>query len=147
MEPAPSPLGIDRRNNIEWRLYRGMLVTRLFEEACIRWEHEGKMSAQVFPSRGQEAIAVGAVPGDGKRGHGDSFVSYARRHGGHGHHHRGAAARDHAQPAGGRRFARCAASQLVARAGRDARFDDDRRPSGDGRGTGVGDAARRDRAP
>ena len=60
MEPTQSPLGIDRRNNIEWRLYRDMLVTRLFEEACIRWEHEGKMSAQVFPSRGQEALAVGA---------------------------------------------------------------------------------------
>ena len=60
MEPTQSPLGIDRRNNIEWRLYRDMLVTRLFEEACIRWEHEGKMSAQVFPSRGQEAIAVGS---------------------------------------------------------------------------------------
>jgi TPP-dependent pyruvate/acetoin dehydrogenase alpha subunit len=60
MEPTQSPLGIDRRNNIEWRLYRDMLVTRLFEEGCIRWEHEGKMSAQVFPSRGQEAIAVGA---------------------------------------------------------------------------------------
>jgi len=50
---------MDRENNLEWRLYTHMLVTRLFEEACIRWEHEGKMSAQVFPSRGQEAIAVG----------------------------------------------------------------------------------------
>ena len=60
MEPTQSALGTDRQNNIEWRLYRDMLVTRLFEEACIRWEHEGKMSAQVFPSRGQEAIAVGA---------------------------------------------------------------------------------------
>ena len=40
-------------------LYTHMLTTRLFEEACIRWEHEGAMSAQVFPSRGQEAIAVG----------------------------------------------------------------------------------------
>ena len=60
MEPTQSPLDIDRQNSIEWRLYRDMLVTRLFEEACIRWEHEGKMSAQVFPSRGQEAIAVGA---------------------------------------------------------------------------------------
>jgi len=59
MEPPQTPLGIDRQNSIEWRLYRDMLVTRLFEEACIRWEHEGKMSAQVFPSRGQEAIAVG----------------------------------------------------------------------------------------
>ena len=60
MEPPQTPLGIDRQNSIEWRLYRDMLVTRLFEEACIRWEHEGKMSAQVFPSRGQEAIAVGS---------------------------------------------------------------------------------------
>jgi len=49
----------DRPPGLEWRLYTHMLITRLFEEACIRWEHEGKMSAQVFPSRGQEAIAVG----------------------------------------------------------------------------------------
>jgi TPP-dependent pyruvate/acetoin dehydrogenase alpha subunit len=48
------------RRGVEWRLYTDMLVTRLFEEACVRWEHEGKMSAQVFPSRGQEAVAVGS---------------------------------------------------------------------------------------
>jgi TPP-dependent pyruvate/acetoin dehydrogenase alpha subunit len=58
----------DRLKALEWRLYCDMLVTRLFEAACIRWEHEGKMSAQVFPSRGQEAIAVGSClalePGD-----------------------------------------------------------------------------------
>lgn len=50
---------IDRERCIEWRLYQNMLVTRLFEEALIRWEHEGKISAQTFPSKGQEAIAVG----------------------------------------------------------------------------------------
>src|SRR5262249_31999399 len=60
MESTQSSVNLDRQDNIEWRLYRNMLVTRLFEEACIRWEHEGKMSAQVFPSRGQEAIAVGS---------------------------------------------------------------------------------------
>lgn len=49
----------DRRSSIEWRLYRNMLVTRLFEEALIRWEHEGKIAAQTFPSKGQEAIAIG----------------------------------------------------------------------------------------
>jgi TPP-dependent pyruvate/acetoin dehydrogenase alpha subunit len=36
-----------------------MLVTRLFEEALLRWEHEGKIAAQTFPSKGQEAIAAG----------------------------------------------------------------------------------------
>jgi TPP-dependent pyruvate/acetoin dehydrogenase alpha subunit len=46
-------------NRIEWRLYTGMLTTRLFEEALVRWEHEGKHSAQTFPSKGQEAIAIG----------------------------------------------------------------------------------------
>lgn len=51
------------RDRIEWRLYADMLTTRLFEESCIRWEHEGKISAQVFPSRGQEAIAIGACLG------------------------------------------------------------------------------------
>ena len=30
-----------------------------FEEALIRWEHEGKIAAQTFPSKGQEAIAIG----------------------------------------------------------------------------------------
>jgi TPP-dependent pyruvate/acetoin dehydrogenase alpha subunit len=49
----------DRQTRIEWRLYHSMLVTRLFEEALIRWEHEGKIAAQTFPSKGQEAIAIG----------------------------------------------------------------------------------------
>lgn len=49
----------DQRNSIEWRLYTNMLTTRVFEEALVRWEHEGKHSAQTFPSKGQEAIAVG----------------------------------------------------------------------------------------
>src|SRR5262249_10271084 len=48
-----------REGSIEWQLYRGMLVTRLLEEALIRWENEGKISAQTFPSKGQEAIAIG----------------------------------------------------------------------------------------
>jgi TPP-dependent pyruvate/acetoin dehydrogenase alpha subunit len=47
------------QGNVEWRLYTGMLVTRLFEEALLRWEQEGKISAQTFPSKGQEAIAIG----------------------------------------------------------------------------------------
>ena len=47
------------RTSIEWRLYHNMLLTRLFEEALLRWEHEGKISAQTFPSKGQEAIAIG----------------------------------------------------------------------------------------
>jgi len=46
-------------SSLERRLYHGMLVTRLFEDALIRWEHEGKISAQTFPSKGQEAIATG----------------------------------------------------------------------------------------
>jgi TPP-dependent pyruvate/acetoin dehydrogenase alpha subunit len=49
----------DLISSIEWRLYHRMLVTRLFEEALIRWEHEGKIAAQTFPSKGQEAIAIG----------------------------------------------------------------------------------------
>ena len=49
----------DQRNSIEWRLYTHMLTTRVFEEALVRWEHEEKHSAQTFPSKGQEAIAVG----------------------------------------------------------------------------------------
>jgi TPP-dependent pyruvate/acetoin dehydrogenase alpha subunit len=44
---------------VEMRLYRAMLRTRLFEEALLRWEHEGKIAAQTFPSKGQEAIAIG----------------------------------------------------------------------------------------
>ena len=49
----------DRQNSLEWRLYKTMLTTRLFEEALVRWEHEGKHAAQTFPSKGQEAIAAG----------------------------------------------------------------------------------------
>ncbi|MGH7927898.1 MAG: thiamine pyrophosphate-dependent enzyme, partial [Candidatus Binatia bacterium] len=50
---------IDRHSSLEWRLYHNMLVTRLLEEALIRWEGEGKIIAQTFPSKGQEAIAIG----------------------------------------------------------------------------------------
>ncbi len=49
----------ERQKGLEWRLYQNMLTTRLFEDALIRWEHEGKISAQTFPSKGQEAIAIG----------------------------------------------------------------------------------------
>lgn len=44
---------------IEWRLYRAMLTTRVFEDALLRWEHEKKHAAQTFPSKGQEAVAIG----------------------------------------------------------------------------------------
>jgi TPP-dependent pyruvate/acetoin dehydrogenase alpha subunit len=50
---------VSEREGLAWRLYRSMLVTRLFEEALLRWEHEGKIAAQTFPSKGQEAIAAG----------------------------------------------------------------------------------------
>jgi len=50
---------VELERRIEWRLYCSMLTTRGFEEALLRWEHEGKHSAQTFPSKGQEAIAVG----------------------------------------------------------------------------------------
>lgn len=59
MTSSRSATDFDGESSIEWRLYTGMLVTRLFEEALLRWEHEGKISAQTFPSRGQEAIAIG----------------------------------------------------------------------------------------
>ena len=49
----------DRNGRIEWRLYHNMLVTRLFEEALLHWANEGKIAAQTFPSKGQEAIAIG----------------------------------------------------------------------------------------
>lgn len=50
---------VGNQSAIEWKLYVNMLTTRLFEEALVRWEHEGKISAQTFPSKGQEAIAIG----------------------------------------------------------------------------------------
>jgi TPP-dependent pyruvate/acetoin dehydrogenase alpha subunit len=59
MELTQLHSNVDRENTLEWRLYHDMLVTRLFEEALIRWEHEGTISAQTFPSKGQEAIAIG----------------------------------------------------------------------------------------
>ena len=48
-----------REDSLEWHLYHNMLVTRSFEDALIRWEHDGKISDQTFPSKGQEAIAIG----------------------------------------------------------------------------------------
>jgi len=59
MTPTILPHETTNQTSLEWRLYRDMLRTRLFEEALIRWEHEGKISAQTFPSKGQEAIAIG----------------------------------------------------------------------------------------
>jgi TPP-dependent pyruvate/acetoin dehydrogenase alpha subunit len=59
MTPTIRPHEKTQQTSLEWRLYHDMLVTRLFEEALIRWEHEGKISAQTFPSKGQEAIAIG----------------------------------------------------------------------------------------
>jgi TPP-dependent pyruvate/acetoin dehydrogenase alpha subunit len=53
------PEGSNEHVRIEWKLYRNMLVTRLLEEALVRWEQEGKISAQTFPSKGQEAVAIG----------------------------------------------------------------------------------------
>ena len=50
---------VGNRSAVEWKLYVNMLTTRLFEEALVRWEHEGKLFAQTFPSKGQEAIAIG----------------------------------------------------------------------------------------
>lgn len=44
---------------IAWRLYKKMLTTRVFEEALVRWEHDGVHAAQTFPSKGQEAVAIG----------------------------------------------------------------------------------------
>jgi TPP-dependent pyruvate/acetoin dehydrogenase alpha subunit len=78
MESTQSSTGLERQESIDWRLYHGMLVTRLFEEALIRWEHEGKISAQTFPSKGQEAIAVGCCLGMEK---GDTVIPSFRTRG------------------------------------------------------------------
>jgi len=49
----------EQRSGVPWGLYHNMLVTRLFENACLSWQKAGKISAQIFPSEGQEAVAVG----------------------------------------------------------------------------------------
>ena len=59
MDRMQPRLFADRIASLEWRLYHTMLITRLFEAALLRWEHEEKIAAQTFPSRGQEAIAAG----------------------------------------------------------------------------------------
>jgi len=59
MTSSSSAVNLDRTNSIEWQLYTKMLTTRVFEEALLRWEHEGKHSAQTFPSKGQEAVSIG----------------------------------------------------------------------------------------
>jgi TPP-dependent pyruvate/acetoin dehydrogenase alpha subunit len=55
-----------------------MLVTRLFEDALVRWEQEGKISAQTFPSKGQEAIAIGCCAA---LEHGDTVIPSFRTRG------------------------------------------------------------------
>ena len=50
----------EQRNSVPWRLYHNMLVTRVFENACMSWQKAGKITAQIFPSEGQEAVAVGS---------------------------------------------------------------------------------------
>ena len=59
MDEVQERLGNDQQTSLEWRLYKSMLTTRIFEEALVRWEHEGRHAAQTFPSKGQEAIAAG----------------------------------------------------------------------------------------
>jgi len=59
MTPSSITANFAGANSVECRLYLNMLTTRIFEEALLRWEHEGKHSAQTFPSKGQEAIAIG----------------------------------------------------------------------------------------
>lgn len=59
MTASSIALNVDHSNRIEWRLYTNMLTTRVFEDALLRWEHEGKHAAQTFPSKGQEAVAIG----------------------------------------------------------------------------------------
>ena len=63
---------------LEWCLYRNMLVTRLFEDALVRWEQEGKISAQTFPSKGQEAISIGCCAA---LEHGDTVIPSFRTRG------------------------------------------------------------------
>ena len=68
----------NQHETLEWRLYRRMLVTRLFEDALVRWEQEGKISAQTFPSKGQEAIAIGCCAA---LEHGDTVIPSFRTRG------------------------------------------------------------------
>ena len=68
----------NQHETLEWRLYRNMLVTRLFEDALVRWEQEGKISAQTFPSKGQEAISIGCCAA---LEHGDTVIPSFRTRG------------------------------------------------------------------
>jgi TPP-dependent pyruvate/acetoin dehydrogenase alpha subunit len=68
----------NQHETLEWRLYRHMLVTRLFEDALVRWEQEGKISAQTFPSKGQEAISIGCCAA---LEHGDTVIPSFRTRG------------------------------------------------------------------
>ena len=118
-----------------------MLTTRVFEEALVRWEHERKHSAQTFPSKGQEAIAIGSCLALEK---GDDVLPSFRTRGamigmGIGIEEQ---LREFLHSPGRRRFARCAASCLLARARCDAGIDDDRRPFGHGGGRGAGQPIR-----
>src|SRR6266542_957447 len=57
-----------QQTGLEWRLYRDILLTRLFEEALIRWEHEGKnFCANLSQQRSggdRDRLLPGAEKGD-----------------------------------------------------------------------------------
>ena len=88
MNNAAVSINNHQANRIEWQLYTKMLTTRVFEEALVRWEHEGKHSAQTFPSKGQEAIAIGTCLALGKRRRRAAVVSHPRRDDRHGNQSR-----------------------------------------------------------
>ena len=46
----------ERNSRIECRLYYNMLVTRRFEEALLRWEHQGKLRRKPFRARGRKRL-------------------------------------------------------------------------------------------
>ena len=84
-----SPLGIDRQ-----RISSGVFIETCSRLVCSKrrafaGSMKANMAAQVFPSKGQEAIAIGCCLALEKGDDGYSIVSHPRRDGRHGHDDRG----------------------------------------------------------
>ena len=80
--------GASQYESVEWRLYRNMLVTRLFEEALIRWEHEGKHLGADFSEQRTRSDRDRLLRRAGEWRYGDSFFSHSWRHDRHGRQYR-----------------------------------------------------------
>jgi hypothetical protein len=61
MTSAINSFDKDHQNSLEWRLYHGMLVTRLFEDALIPGSRKGKFLPKPFRAKGRKRLRSAAA--------------------------------------------------------------------------------------